>query len=310
LAVHTRFILIEPSHAGNVGAVARAMKTMGFDGEAGDLVLVRPRWANVLNKQEAIERASGAVDVLRNARIVDCLDVAFEGVQFACATAMTPRDFGPPTWSPRAAFAHLAAGEMGYLLSNTEQENATGRLLPAENTQKTAPEAVLEPVRASMSLAPDSPAPGSPASEGGASISRVAFVFGPERYGMANEDVYRCSICLSIPTNPAYGSLNLAAAAQLIAYDWRCALGGYAQPQRHASEPQAADIAQVLAALDHWEQSLVAVGYLDPQAPKKLMPRLTQLLLRAQALGMVRDEEIHILRGIARQIGRGANKPD
>ena len=39
--MQTRFILIQPSHAGNVGAAARAMKTMGFD----DLVLVAPRWA-------------------------------------------------------------------------------------------------------------------------------------------------------------------------------------------------------------------------------------------------------------------------
>ena len=46
----TRFILINTSHAGNVGATARAMKTMGFD----DLVLVAPRWANVLRREETI----------------------------------------------------------------------------------------------------------------------------------------------------------------------------------------------------------------------------------------------------------------
>ena len=56
----TRFVLIETSHAGNVGAAARALKTMGFD----DLVLVRPRWPNVLRKEETIQRASGALDVL------------------------------------------------------------------------------------------------------------------------------------------------------------------------------------------------------------------------------------------------------
>ena len=58
--MHTRFILINTSHAGNVGAAARAMKTMGFD----DLVLVAPRWANVLRREETIQRASGALDVL------------------------------------------------------------------------------------------------------------------------------------------------------------------------------------------------------------------------------------------------------
>ena len=62
----TRFVLIHTSHAGNVGATARAMKTMGF----GDLVLVAPRWPNVLRREETIQRASGALDVLENARIV------------------------------------------------------------------------------------------------------------------------------------------------------------------------------------------------------------------------------------------------
>ena len=56
LSMKTRFILIETSHAGNVGAAARALKTMGFD----DLVLVRPRYQNVLRKEETIQRASGA----------------------------------------------------------------------------------------------------------------------------------------------------------------------------------------------------------------------------------------------------------
>ena len=46
----TRFILIETSHAGNVGAAARAMKTMGFD----DLVLVRPRWANLEEQRRIV----------------------------------------------------------------------------------------------------------------------------------------------------------------------------------------------------------------------------------------------------------------
>jgi tRNA G18 (ribose-2'-O)-methylase SpoU len=58
--MHTRFILMHTSHSGNVGAVARAMKVMGVD----DLVLVQPRWADVLQRPETLERASGAVDVL------------------------------------------------------------------------------------------------------------------------------------------------------------------------------------------------------------------------------------------------------
>ena len=250
--MRTRFILIHTSHAGNVGAAARAMKTMGFD----DLVLVAPRWPNVLRKEETIQRASGALDVLENARIVATLDEALDGMSHLCATAMTPRDFGPPTRAPRAHFEMLLKGE---LLAQV------GQALEPDSGTKAAPEA------------------------------GVAFLFGSERFGMANEDVYRCDVALSIPTNPGFGSLNLGAAIQVIAYEWRQALGGFAV-QDPLPVPDRADAAQVAGMLGHWEQALTAIGFLDPAAPKKLMPRLNQLFNRAQ----LTPEEIHILRGVAK----------
>ena len=235
----TRFVLIRTSHAGNVGAAARAMKVMGFD----DLVLVAPRWANVLRREETIQRASGALDVLEKARIVDTLDEALDGMTHLCATAMTPRDFGPPTVAPRQHFEALAA-----------QARATGT-----------------------------------------TGQGVALLFGSERFGMHNDDVYRCHAALSIPTNPQFGSLNLGAAIQVIAYEWRLALGAW--PVLAATEAAvAADARQVAGLLTHWEQALVEVGFLDPAAPKKLMPRLNQLFNRAA----LAQEEVHILRGIAR----------
>jgi len=248
--MQTRFILIHTSHAGNVGAAARAMKTMGFD----DLVLVAPRWPNVLRRDETIQRASGATDVLKNARIVDTLDEALDGMTHLCATAMTPRDFGPPTRTPREHFKMLFNQEL-YRQETPELE--------AEKAHD----------------------------------SGVAFLFGSERFGMRNEDVYRCHVCLSIPSNPQFGSLNLASALQVIAYDWREALGGYlVQPV--TTMPTLADAAQVAGMLAHLEQGLQAIGFLDPQSPKKLMPRLNQLFNRAA----VTQEEIHILRGIAKMM--------
>lgn len=246
--MRTRFILIQTSHAGNVGGAARAMKVMGFD----DLVLVAPRWPNVLRREETIQRASGANDVLAKARIVDTLDEALDGVSHLCATAMTPRDFGPPTRAPRDHFAQLLG-----------QAAASGAVQPAG----------------------------------------VAFLFGSERFGMRNEDVYRCHACLSIPTEPDFGSLNLAAAVQLIAYDWRQALGGIALPET-APERSAADAASLAGMLAHLEQALVAVDFLDPAAPKKLMPRLNQLFNRAQPT----PEEIHILRGVAKAMLQAADR--
>jgi tRNA/rRNA methyltransferase len=257
----TRFILIETSHAGNVGGVARAMKVMGFD----DLVLVRPRWDNVLRREETIQRASGALDVLRNARIVQSLDEALEGMTHLCATAMVGRDFGPPTRTPRQHLGPLAQAQ---------------------------------------------PAP-----------PGVAFLFGSERFGMSNEDVYRCHVALRIPTDPAFGSLNLASAVQVIAYEWREALGGWPDTLQAQASPAAgqaiasagtpadtplpaalADAQQIAGLLQHWEASLIEIGFLDPQAPKKLMPRLQQLFNRAA----LTPEEVHILRGVARQMTRRA----
>jgi len=252
--MNTRFVLINTSSAGNVGAVARAMKTMGF----ADLVLVAPRWANVLRREETIQRASGATDVLKNARIVDTLDDALTGMTHLCATAMTPRDFGPPTTTPRAHFESLLKAE---LLTQSDKE--------------------LEAKKACN--------------------SGVAFLFGSERFGMRNEDVYRCHVCLSIPSNPQFGSLNLGAAVQVVAYDWRCALDAY-PVQAATSAALLADAEQVAGMLAHLEQALVAIDFLDPLAPKKLMPRLNQLFNRAGPT----QEEIHILRGMAKMMLKAA----
>jgi tRNA/rRNA methyltransferase len=270
IPMRTRFILINTSHAGNVGAAARAMKTMGF----GDLVLVAPRWPNVLRKEETIQRASGALDVLENARIVATLDEALDGMSHLCATAMTPRDFGPPTSFPRAHFESL-------LKSEQKGKETPGH--QADFVSNSPAEALVD----------------APSIESG-----VAFLFGCERFGMSNEDVYRCHVALTIPSNPQFGSLNLGAAIQVIAYEWRMALGGFATPEFNAAAVveaaapvrELADAAQVAGMLAHWETALAHIGFLDPAAPKKLMPRLNQLFNRAQ-LG---TEEIHILRGVAK----------
>jgi tRNA/rRNA methyltransferase len=234
----TRFILVQPKHAGNVGAAARAIKVMGFS----QLVLVRPRHADVCSHADALAMASGAADVLAGARVVDTLEEALGGVTHALATAMTPRDFGPPTFAPRQHLPTRVAGR-------AERGDVLG------------------------------------------------FVFGTERFGLSNDDVYRCHACLSIPAEPVYGSLNLAQAVQLIAYEWRQALGAYAVAPRTAPT-RLADASAVQGALAHWQQVLVEIGFLDPASPKKLMPRLNQLLNRAE----LSADEVHILRGIARAV--------
>ncbi|KAG7338082.1 RNA methyltransferase, TrmH family protein [Nitzschia inconspicua] len=60
-------------------------------------------------------------------------------------------------------------------------------------------------------------------------MQSIAFVFGNEKMGMEGEDMASCNVILGIPTNPQFGSLNLASAVQIIAYDWRQALGGFGE---------------------------------------------------------------------------------
>ncbi len=235
-----RFVLVETSHPGNVGAAARAIKTMGFH----SLVLVRPRFDDVLTHEEAIAFASGAQDVLENARIVDDMDKALENCRFAAAVSARLREFSPPVMTPRQ-FA----------------------------------ETVLPDKRIDCAL-----------------------VFGNERYGLPNDAVESCQALIHIPANPDYSSLNLAQAVQVLAYESRIALTGNNMSVTENSHVgfrgQPASVEQIHGMLTHLEEALIAIGFLNPDNPKKLMPRLKRLFSRSG----LETEEVNILRGIARQI--------
>ncbi|MCC6072871.1 RNA methyltransferase [Massilia sp. GCM10020059] len=232
-----RFVLVETSRAGNIGSVARAMKTMGFS----ELVLVNPRFPGMLDDPEAVAFASGALDVLSGARTVGSMAEALEGCQFAAAVSARLREFSPPVWTPRAFAGHVA-GQQGL---------------------------------------------------------NAALVFGNERFGLPNQIVEQCNVLINIPANPAYSSLNLAQAAQVLAYECRMATEtGEAPPTPVGFHGIAASVTQIEGMYEHLEQALVAVGFLDADNPKKLMPRLKRLFSRTQ----LEAEEVNILRGIARQI--------
>ncbi len=95
-----RIVLIETSHPGNLGAVARAMKVMGLQ----DLRLVTPKCGI---DDEARARASGAVDVLDGARICDSLDEALADTVLAAACTSRRRDLPHPAYTPRQAAPEL-----------------------------------------------------------------------------------------------------------------------------------------------------------------------------------------------------------
>ncbi len=133
----------------------------------------------------------------------------------------------------------------------------------------------------------------------------VSFVFGTERTGLDNEDLKHCTHRVWIDANPSYPSLNLAQAMMIVAYSMRQGLMkelaiGSIPPETLASNnaPELADQAAITAMLDHWQEGLEAIGYLNPENPKKLMPRLQSLFARAG----LQKEEIDLLRGIAKQM--------
>jgi tRNA/rRNA methyltransferase len=100
-----RFVLVETSRPGNIGAAARAMKTMGFS----DLVLVNPRFPDAAGQDEAIAFASGAQDILTAARIVGSIEEALHDCNYAAAVTARLREFSPPVMLPRVFATHLAA---------------------------------------------------------------------------------------------------------------------------------------------------------------------------------------------------------
>lgn len=236
-----RFVLVETSRAGNIGSVARAMKTMGFT----DLVLVTPKCADFVNDPEAVAFASGAGDVLNNARVVPDIGAALDGCNFAAAVSARLREFSPPVWTPRAFAEHAGA----------------------------APEL------------------------------RAAIVFGNERVGLPNDIVERCNVLINIPANPDYSSLNLSQAAQVLAYEARMAsVSGASDTRGVGFQGDAASVTQIDGMYAHLEQALVAIGFLNADNPKKLMPRIKRMFAR----GGLELEEVNILRGIARAILKDA----
>jgi tRNA/rRNA methyltransferase len=138
----------------------------------------------------------------------------------------------------------------------------------------------------------------------GRSAGAIALVFGNERVGLSNADVERCSALAHIPANPAYSSLNLAQAVQVLAYELRLALLEPSQAltativQSEDPNPPSASSDEIEGMYTHLEQALVALDFLDPANPKKLMSRLRRLFSR----GGLEHEEVNILRGVAKHI--------
>ena len=228
-----RIVLSRTSHPGNIGAAARAMKTMGLS----RLTLVSPK---SFPDAEAVTRAVGADDILHNATVCSSLDEALAGTIFAVAVSARHRSLGPEPMQARAAAPEVLALAAG---------------------------------------------------------GDVALVFGNETAGLSNDDVQRCQRTVFIPANPEYTSLNLGSAVQLLCYELRLAAFDGCPPVVTKAIPFASPAAtndDVERFYAHLEQVMIATEFLDPQQPKRLMPKLRRLFARAE----LERDEVNILRGI------------
>jgi tRNA (cytidine32/uridine32-2'-O)-methyltransferase len=123
--------------------------------------------------------------------------------------------------------------------------------------------------------------------------TEVAFVFGREHAGLTNDELLHCHYHINIPSNPSYSSLNLAQAVQIIAYELRMALLSPTVEVETGNDKRATS-EEVELFYTHLHDVLVAIDFLKPSNPKKLLQRLRRLFNRSQ----LESKEINILRGI------------
>jgi TrmH family RNA methyltransferase len=225
-----RFVLVDTSHPGNIGAVARAMKNMGLS----ELVLVSPR---EFPHADATARAAGADDLLARARVCATLEEAIADCGLVLATTARTRE------------QHFRILEV--------REAATRIVTEAR-----------------------------------AGSGAVAVVFGTERFGLSNEHLLKAQALLRIPANPEYESLNIAMAAQLIAYEIRMA--GRDVPQAAERDVPLATPAEMERLYIHLETVMEEVGFRDrTQSGRNLLGRIRRLFNRAE----LDANEVNILRG-------------
>jgi tRNA/rRNA methyltransferase len=133
-----------------------------------------------------------------------------------------------------------------------------------------------------------------------ARTQQAALVFGNETFGLTTAEVNKCRLLATIPAAPNYSSLNLAAAVQVFAYELRMAAVQESSVEGGAKPRELASFDDIERFYEHLEQTMVEVGFLNPEHPKKLMPRLRRLFARAQ----LETEEVNILRGILKSFHR------
>ena len=228
-------VLCNTSHPGNIGAAARAIKTMGVY----NLALVAPR---VAIDDHALALASNAGDVVQNAQIHPDLSSAIAASHLVIALTGRKREFNQHLQTPKEIlpeiFATIAAGH------------------------------------------------------------KVSIVFGNEQSGLSIEQLEQCNRRVTIAGNPAYFSLNLAQAVQIIAYE----IYSNYTPDLSALKSPCELINQhdLQHLLENWDNLLTRSNYYKHKNKSRVLRRLQKILHKAN----LEREESDLLHGIFKHLAK------
>lgn len=127
--------------------------------------------------------------------------------------------------------------------------------------------------------------------------TQIAVLFGREHAGLTNEELLKCHYHIHIPSNPEYGSLNLAQAVQIIAYELRMNL---LAPQAEVAlrQEEYATAEEIEQFYDHLSKVFIEIHFLKASNPRRLMQRVRRLFNRVNLEKM----EVNLLRGMLSQI--------
>jgi tRNA/rRNA methyltransferase len=131
---------------------------------------------------------------------------------------------------------------------------------------------------------------------------RVGLMFGPERTGLANEELILADALVRVPVNPAFFSLNLAQAVLLMAYEWFQAGSTTPERRRGARDGRPATKAELTGLVSHLVDELDAAGFFrSADRRQSMVPSLEVILARAD----LHEPDIHLLRGAIKALARG-----
>ena len=127
-------------------------------------------------------------------------------------------------------------------------------------------------------------------------INKVGIVFGTERTGLDTPQLQLANLQLQISADPNYPVLNLAQTIQIVTYELRMAFKDQliSQPFNNPSTDKLATAGQREGLYQHLESFMLKIGFLNPQQPKNLMPRIRRLFSKAN----LEEKEVNIIRGI------------